>query len=81
MGLRSISMRWQMDCREPLHFYWWECDCKEEPTRLIACSICGGDGGSFEGGNERWVRCVACDGKGKFEAELEPITMEDLDDQ
>jgi hypothetical protein len=50
-----------------------------EPTRIIPCSCCGGDGGGYEGGNERWIRCTACDGKGEFETELDPITMEDLD--
>ena len=52
----------------------------DEPTRIIACSCCGGDGGGYEGGNERWIRCAACDGKGEFETELKSIDMEDLDE-
>lgn len=51
-----------------------------EATRVVPCSVCGGDGGGYEGGNERWIRCTACDGKGEFEIELEPITLEDLND-
>lgn len=34
-----------------------------EATRIVPCSACGGDGGGYEGGNERWIRCAACDGR------------------
>ena len=50
-----------------------------EVTRIVTCSDCGGDGGGYEGGNERWIKCQACEGKGEVETEFEPITMEDLD--
>lgn len=51
----------------------------DEPARLIACSCCGGDGGGYEGGNEIWIGCFACDSQGYIETELEPIEMEDLE--
>lgn len=52
----------------------------DEFSRIIACSCCGGDGGGFEGGNERWIRCTACDGKGEVETELEPVSLEEMED-
>jgi hypothetical protein len=54
--------------------------CADEPTRIIACSCCGGDGGGYEGGNARWIRCDACAGKGEVETELEPVSLEEMED-
>lgn len=68
-------MRHCLEC-ERLGVVWNFC----ETTRIVPCSTCGGDGGGYEGGNERWIKCTACDGQGEFETELEPITLEDMDD-
>jgi hypothetical protein len=37
-------------------------------------------GGGFEGGDEVWIGYLACDGQGYIETEIEPITLEDMDD-
>src|SRR4051812_37772965 len=53
----------------------------EDEVRTVACAYCGGDKGHFEGGNERWIRCTACDGEGEFEVELKPVDLEDLENR
>lgn len=52
----------------------------DNSLRIITCAVCGGDKGhmNFDG---RWERCPACEGEGEFEVELQPIEMEDLDEQ
>jgi len=58
--------------------------------RDIVCPHCGGDGGwetepyevcrqtgSVSG---HWQRCRYCDGRGSYMQEVEPITLEDLED-
>ncbi len=47
--------------------------------RIVACSCCGGDGGFYEGGNERWTRCTACNGDGELEIELSPVGLDELE--
>lgn len=47
-------------------------------TRIIPCSECGGDGGHHDFAGH-WARCSACIGKGEIEIELEPVTLEDLE--
>ena len=51
-----------------------------DEIRIIPCGACGGDGGGYEGGNERWIRCVACNGQGELETELEPVSLEEMED-
>lgn len=56
-------------------------------TRIVPCEACNGDRG-FEsapyGVNHwdgapltHWIRCTACDGRGEFEVELQPVEMDD----
>jgi hypothetical protein len=46
--------------------------------RIIPCFFCGGDKGGYDGGNERWIECAACDGQGELEVEFEPVELDDL---
>jgi hypothetical protein len=59
-------------------------------TRIIVCEECGGDGG-FEmlgpgcdpntgAPMTYWEECEVCQGKREIEQEVEPITLEDLDE-
>ncbi|WP_354218630.1 hypothetical protein [Bradyrhizobium sp. JR7.2] len=46
-------------------------------TRKIMCAACGGDKGHHDPAG-RWFECIPCAGEGEYEAEVEPVTMEDL---
>jgi DnaJ-class molecular chaperone len=55
-------------------------------VRVMTCPECNGDGGGEivtghdpQGPITQWQRCGHCDGKGQIEQEVEPITLEDLD--
>lgn len=49
-----------------------------EMERLVPCGLCGGDG-VFDCWSH-YSKCSACDGSGFFAAELEPITLDDLEE-
>jgi hypothetical protein len=46
--------------------------------RNICCAACGGDKGHHDP-DGRWFDCVACSAHGEYEAELEPVTLDDLE--
>lgn len=48
-------------------------------VEMIPCECCGGDGGTYEGGNERWITCRACNGEGTVEVEMQPLNVDDLE--
>lgn len=59
-------------------------------TRFVVCQACNGDGGwsYFTGGycrftgaaDEAWEVCNYCGGKCEEEIEVEPITLEDMEE-
>lgn len=58
---------------------------------IVACPACHGDGGHehFTGGynhyngepHTRWTRCDACEGSGSVEEEVQPRTLDDLEQE
>ncbi|MGX1362568.1 excinuclease UvrABC ATPase subunit [Bradyrhizobium elkanii] len=49
-----------------------------QEIRIFPCGACGGDGGHHDFAGH-WFRCMPCKGEGWIEVELQPVEMEDLD--
>jgi DnaJ-class molecular chaperone len=53
----------------------------------VTCPACDGDGGGestptgYNPMTTHWINCVVCDGKGEIEINIEPRTLEDMDEE